>query len=86
MPRLVRELDRKATGPALNDEDWWRLVFDTDTKRLQVEHEWHHVNARGKTDEGKTEKDVFAFLSESGQKNAHRELERLLTSLFTDKS
>lgn len=30
-----------------SNEDWWRLVLDTDAKRLTVEHEWRRENARG---------------------------------------
>jgi hypothetical protein len=40
---LKREFHRRAKGPVMNDEDWWRLVFDTDAKRIYVEHEWAHT-------------------------------------------
>ena len=47
MALLKRELHRSIKGPVANDEDWWHLVFDTDTKRLYVEHRWAHVDVSG---------------------------------------
>jgi hypothetical protein len=41
MALLKRELHRASRGPILTDEDTWQLVFDTDSKRLYVEHRWH---------------------------------------------
>ncbi len=46
MPILKRDLHRSASGPVANDEDWWRLAFDTEKKRLYVEHEWEYVDAQ----------------------------------------
>jgi hypothetical protein len=43
----TRELHRSSRGPLLNDEDQGHLVFDTDSKRLYVEHRWTHVDVRG---------------------------------------
>ena len=86
MPLLKRELHRNAKGPVMNDEDWWRLVFDTETGRLYVEHEWDHVDVRGgAADKGRGEVSVRAFLREPGQGPAHRELRRLLSGVFGDK-
>ena len=84
MPLMKRELSKRARGPVLNDEDWWRLVFDTDTKRLYVEHEWAHLDVRkgGAADGGVAEFDVAEFLNASGQGAAHGELLRLIASLF----
>lgn len=84
MPMLKRLLDKQATGPVLNDEDWWRLAYDSDTGRLFVEHEWEHVDVSrdGKANSGVTQTDVTSFLSEGGQGAAHRELRRLLFGLF----
>ena len=88
MALLKRELHRTAKGPVMNDQDWWRLVFDTDANRLYVEHEWHHtdVRGRGETDQGRSEMDVGAFLSRFGAGPEHRELVRLLSGLFGDKT
>jgi hypothetical protein len=68
----------------MNDEDWWRLVFDTDAKRLYVEHEWAHLDVRrgGPADNGTAEIEIPAFLRGGGQGEAQRELYRLLTELF----
>lgn len=84
MPLLKRELARHARGPVSSEEDWWRLVFDTDQKRLYVEH---HMDVRrgGPTNNGVAEIEIATFLNESGQGNAHRELVRLLTSLVEGK-
>ncbi len=46
MALLKRELFRSARGTVMNDEDWWRLAFDTENKRLYVEHEWAHLDVR----------------------------------------
>ena len=87
MPLLKRELHRTAKGPAMNDGDRWRLVFDTDAKRLYVEHVWEHVDVRrgGATSKGRAEADVGTFLKQPGQGPAHRELLRLLPGLFEGK-
>ena len=45
MSLLKKELYKSAKGPVANDEDWWRLVFDTDARRLYVEHEWAYVGS-----------------------------------------
>lgn len=84
MTILKRELDRHVTGPILNDEDWWRLTFDTETKRLYVEDEWAHtdVHRSGPPDSGSKELEITDFLNEGGQHQAHRELFRLISGLF----
>jgi hypothetical protein len=87
MPVLKRELHQTAKGPAMSGEDRWRLVFDTDSKRLYVEHVWEHVDPRrgGAVSTGRAEADVVTFLKQPGQGPAHRELLRLLSGLFGDK-
>jgi hypothetical protein len=40
MTILEREFYRSPRGPAPADADFWRLVFDPDTKRLVVRHDW----------------------------------------------
>jgi hypothetical protein len=47
-PNLDDPPSRSARGPVMNDEDWWRLAFDTENKRLYVEHEWAHLDVRGR--------------------------------------
>jgi hypothetical protein len=81
MPLLRRPLYQRSEGA---DEDRWRLVFDTDTNRLFVEHEARRGDMRGQGYAGSTgEIDVAAFLNERGP--AQRELVRLLGALFEDR-
>jgi hypothetical protein len=84
MPLMKRELARRATGPVSNDEDWWRLVFDTDAGRLYVEHEWAYADVRrgGPGYSGVAGVDVAEFLNEGGRGASHRELLRLISTLF----
>jgi hypothetical protein len=50
MAMLEREFYRSARGPAPADEDVWRLVFDQNTKRLFVRHEWQSTGHAGVED------------------------------------
>ena len=85
MPLMKRELARRTTGPVSNDEDWWRLVFDTDAGRLYVEHEWTSLERRQGEAEGRTgAMDIAEYLMQSGQTAGHRELWRLLQTLFKE--
>jgi hypothetical protein len=87
MAQLRKPLYQHTDGA---DEDRWRLVFDTDTHRLFVEHEKTRGDMRGSgysTDID--EMDVTAFLSEQGhgqdQHEGQRELVQLLGTLFEDR-
>ena len=82
MPGISREFHKTVKGPMSNDEDWWRLVYDTEKHRLYVEHEWSHVPMRGTGDSGTKEHDINAFLAAGGQ--AAAKLDELLRSLQTD--
>ena len=84
MALLKRELNRSAKGPVQNDEDWWHLVFDTDAKRLYVEHRWGYVDVRGagEANSGTEQFEVGDYLKQGGQTAGHRELWRLLQGLF----
>jgi len=86
MALLKRELHRSVKGPVQNDEDWWHLVFDTDAKRLYVEHRWAHVDVRGagEANSGTEQFDIADYLRQGGQTAGHRELWRLLQSLFEE--
>jgi hypothetical protein len=80
MPLLRRPLYQHSDGA---DEDRWRLVFDTDARRLFVEHEEKRGDMRGAgygihTDE----MEIAAFLAEHGQ--GQQELVRLIAALFED--
>jgi len=77
MPLLRRPIYQRSEGA---DEDRWCLVFDSDGRRLFVEHEEKRGDMRGagcgiRIDEI----EVAAFLREPGP--AHDELVRLLQSL-----
>jgi hypothetical protein len=80
MPLLRRPLYQRSDGP---DEDHWRLVFDTDSKRLFVEHEEKRGDMRG-AGYGihSDEMEIAAFLAERGQ--GQQELMRLIGGLFED--
>jgi hypothetical protein len=68
MAVLKRELNKSARGPVANDEDWWRLVYDTENKRLYVEHEWAHldVRRRGAANSGTEQIEIAAYLAGPG--------------------
>jgi hypothetical protein len=85
MALLKRELHRQLEGPQFTRNDLWVLVFDTDTKRLYVEHEWNSLE----TPEGQAERrtdamDIAEYLTHGGQTAGHRELWRLLQTLFEE--
>lgn len=81
MPQLTRPLYQRSEG---GDEDCWRLVLDTDTSRLFVEHEKTRGDARGSGYAISTDEiDLAAFLSE--QSPGQRELVQLFTILFEDR-
>jgi hypothetical protein len=61
MAVIQREFYRSARGPSPSDEDWWCLVFDRDSRRLLVRHEWQ---ATGHS--GVDEFEVAEFLMQSG--------------------
>ena len=88
MTLLKRELFRSARGPVMNDEDWWRLAFDTENKRLYVEHEWAHldVRSRGAANSGTEQIEIAAYLAGPGVGPGQRELERLIETLFQDQA
>ena len=87
MALLKRELHRASRAPTLNDEDHWHLVFDTDSKRLYVEHRWTHADVRGPDAEsGTAQLDLADYLNQGGQTAGHRELWRLLKALFQEQT
>ena len=84
MALLKRELYRQVKGPEITHEDRCTLVFDTDAKNLYVEREVAHLDA---TVEGAIEMqtdtmDIADYLKQGGQTAGHRELWRLLRTLF----
>jgi hypothetical protein len=81
MKRLLHE---RVKGPLANNEDWWYLVFDQETKRLFVQHEWSYVDLGRLHSEnsGSKDLDVTTFLRESDSIPARTKLTELLESLF----
>jgi hypothetical protein len=47
MAAIQQGFYRSARGPAPTDEDSWLLVFDRETKRLFVRHEWQAARHNG---------------------------------------
>jgi hypothetical protein len=80
MPRLTKPLYQINDG---RDEDRWRLVFDSDTRRLFVEHEKTRGDTRGRGYSIETDElEIADYLAEKGP-GAH-ELARLLGALFAE--
>ena len=84
MAFLKRELYRRTTGPEVTHADRWALVFDTDSKSLYIEHDEAHLEAQvGGTVAFQTSRmDIADYLRCGGQTAGHRELWRLLRSMF----
>ena len=80
MPLLTKPLYQHNDG---RDEDRWRLIFDTETRRLFVEHEKTRGDMRGRGYSIETgEIELADYLAENGP-GAH-ELARLLGALFAE--
>jgi hypothetical protein len=88
MALLKRDLYRQVDGPEVTHADRCTLVFDTDSKRLYVEREVAHLEAcLGGTVNFKTATmDIADYLQQGGQTAGHRELWRLLRTLFKETS
>jgi hypothetical protein len=86
MALLKRELHRHMTGPEVTHADRWTLVFDTDTKCLYIEHDEAHLEAKvgGAVDWRTSRMDIAEYLTCGGQTAGHRELWRLLRTLFDE--
>ena len=83
MALLRRELYRQVKGPEVTHADCCTLVFDTDAKILYVEREVAHVDVRdGTTEFQTTTMDICDYLKQGGQTAGHRELWRMLRTLF----
>jgi hypothetical protein len=84
MALLKRELHRQVRGPAITHEDCFTLVFDTDAKSLYVEREvlYLETGVDGAVDFQTATMDIADYLKRGGQTAGHRELWRLLRTLF----
>ena len=87
MALLKRELHRQVKGPEVTHADRCALVFDTDSKSLYVEHEVTHLDAQvgGAVDYQIATMDIADYLKQGGQTAGHRELWRLLRTLFNER-
>ncbi len=88
MALLKRELYRQVKGPEITHADRCALVFDTDSKNLYVEREVAHLEAKigGTVDYQTATMDIAEYLKQGGQTAGHRELWRLLRTLFNERS
>jgi hypothetical protein len=86
MALLKRELYRQVKGPDVTHADRSTLVFDTDSKNLFVEHEVAHFDAgvNGTIETHTATMDIADYLKQGGQTAGHRELWRLLRTLFKE--
>ena len=80
MPRLTKPLYQRNDG---RDEDRWLVVFDTDARRLFVEHENIRGDMRGRGYSIETgEIELADYFGENGP--GQLELVRLLGALFEE--
>lgn len=88
MALLKRELYRQVEGSYVTHADRCCLVFDTDSKKLYVERETAHLEAGtgGAGDYRTATMDIADYLTQGGQTAGHRELWRLLRTLFDEPS
>ena len=88
MALLKRELYRQLSGPEVTHADRCTLVFDTDKKSLYVEREVTHLEVKiGGAVEYRTDTmDISDYLKQGGQTAGHRELWRLLKTIFDERA
>jgi hypothetical protein len=88
MALLRRELYRQVKGPEVTQADRCTLVFDTDAKNLYIEREVAHFDASadGTIEIHTVTMDIADYLKQGGQTAGHRELWRLLRTLFKEDS
>jgi hypothetical protein len=88
MALLKRELYSQVKGLEVTHADRCTLVFDTDAKNLYVEREVAHLDASvdGAIEIQTGTMDIADYLKQGGQTAGHRELWRLLRSLFKEDS
>jgi len=88
MALLKRELYRQARGPEVTHPDRCTLVFDTDNKTLYIEREVAHLDAKveGIVDCQIVTMEIADYLKQGGQTAGHRELWRLLRTIFKEDS
>lgn len=88
MALLKRELFRQVRGPEVTHADRSVLVFDTDKKSLYIEREVTHLEAKvaGAIGYQTDTMDISEYLKQGGQTAGHRELWRLLKTIFDERA
>jgi hypothetical protein len=61
MAVINRQFYQSWRGPASTDQDMWSLVFDAETRRLLVRHEWQTSRH-----DGFDESEIAEFLKQTG--------------------
>jgi hypothetical protein len=86
MALLKRELYRQVKGPGITHADRCTLVFDTDAKNLYVERDVTHLDTSvcGAIEMQTATMDIADYFKQGGQTAGHRELWRLLRTLFKE--
>jgi hypothetical protein len=86
MALLKREIYRQLKGPEVTHTDRCTLVFDTDAKNLYVDREVTRLDTSvdGTIKIQTATMDIADYLKLGGQTAGHRELWRLLRTLFKD--
>ena len=49
MAVLKTQIASRTKGSMAENEDWWHLCYDTETKEFFVAHEWSYVKINGLT-------------------------------------
>ena len=88
MALLKRELHRQVKGPEITHADRAPLSSIQTPNGLYVESEVAHLEAKvgGAVEYQTTTMDIADYLTQGGQTAGHRELWRLLRSLFNEDS
>jgi len=86
MAHLRRELYRQVKGPEITHADCSSEEVHTDAKNLYVEREVAHLDTTvaGAIEMQTATMDIADYLKQGGQTAGHRELWRLLRTLFKE--
>lgn len=87
MPTLKRKQIHQTASSMGNNEDWWTLIFDSESNSIYVEHEWSYTPlGGGSTDSGKENFSIEEFLNQGGNRSEHRQLIEMIESMFQEGS
>jgi hypothetical protein len=83
MTIFKREIYPGAGVPSREKVECWRLVFDTEAKRLLVEHRTTRMSDGGRAWSTRTEEiSLSTYLSQQPETGGHRELLQILRGLL----